>query len=397
MRSDGEDASDDGLSSEIGDASKADAEDDGSTDKPAVSGETDAASGNDPAESPADELIENSGTEGDGSITEGDQTPAGQAEEPASAEEAEDDEDLPDFIIWYEDPELVEEDETGSETGWMEPGREAGEDGDESISVTAGKKGSEYKVYRFLTDKLHLNTAAACGVLANIYCESGFRLNALGDHGTSYGLCQWHNGRKSRLLKFLVAHDYEYDDLDGQLLYLKEELSGSYRNVYDYLSQVDNSADGANQAARYFCIYFEAPAKVMRAAKTRGELAKNSYWPAYSENREEIVTITAETESTVKKGTVRQASLSERKSFRRQWNALRAGAHAEMLIDAGKEDSRDDKTTAADSQTDSLTDSQTDSRETAATDAVKGVIPGGFMRMLPHLLLNRLDEFSRTD
>lgn len=55
--------------------------------------------------------------------------------------------------------------------------------------------GTERSVFEFLTTELGLNSAAACGVLANIEAESNFILTSYGDGGTSYGLCQWHDGR----------------------------------------------------------------------------------------------------------------------------------------------------------------------------------------------------------
>lgn len=54
--------------------------------------------------------------------------------------------------------------------------------------------GTERSVFEFLTTELGLNSAAACGVLANIEAESNFILTSYGDGGTSYGLCQWHDG-----------------------------------------------------------------------------------------------------------------------------------------------------------------------------------------------------------
>ena len=54
---------------------------------------------------------------------------------------------------------------------------------------------NEKKIYQFLRNRLGLNKAAASGVLANMYFESSFSTVAIGDGGTSLGLCQWHAGR----------------------------------------------------------------------------------------------------------------------------------------------------------------------------------------------------------
>ena len=75
---------------------------------------------------------------------------------------------------------------------------------------------NEKAVFEYCTQKLKLNTAAACGILANMYCESGFRTDAVGDGHTSVGLCQWHNGRWNALR----GYTSDWQTVDGQLSYL---------------------------------------------------------------------------------------------------------------------------------------------------------------------------------
>ena len=70
--------------------------------------------------------------------------------------------------------------------------------------------GTERSVFEFLTTELGLNSAAACGVLANIEAESNFILTSYGDGGTSYGLCQWHDGRFDALQSFCLLQGYDY-------------------------------------------------------------------------------------------------------------------------------------------------------------------------------------------
>ena len=58
---------------------------------------------------------------------------------------------------------------------------------------------NETAIYNYVINTMGLNNAAACGILANIYKESSFNPHALGDSGTSYGICQWHGSRWDRL------------------------------------------------------------------------------------------------------------------------------------------------------------------------------------------------------
>lgn len=140
-------------------------------------------------------------------------------------------------------------------------------------------------VFFFLKNKMGLNTAAACGVMANIEKESNFNTGTLGDQGTSYGICQWHDGRWTNLKNFCNANGYDWQSLTGQLYYLKYELSGSYySHILNYLRSRPNTAQGAYDAAYYFCYWFEVPADIEYMSTTRGNLAKSSYWGTYGFN-----------------------------------------------------------------------------------------------------------------
>ena len=141
----------------------------------------------------------------------------------------------------------------------------------------------EEKVFAYLMHELGLNRAAACGVLANIHYESGFNPHAVGDGGTSYGICQWHAGRYLTLVSFCSSIKLPYGSVEGQLKYLEEELSGGYAHVLDYLKKTPDTAVGAFDAAYYWCYHFERPAMILRQSTLRGNAAKNSYWPRYKD------------------------------------------------------------------------------------------------------------------
>ena len=142
---------------------------------------------------------------------------------------------------------------------------------------------AEQQIFYFLINSLKLNTAAACGVLANIYCESGFDSTALGDHGTSYGICQWHNGRFTQLRDFSSSRGLDYTTLEAQLLFLQHDLENNYNWILRKLQQVDNSAQGCYNAAFTWCHDFEVPAGYeFPTSNSRGLLAMNNFWPKYA-------------------------------------------------------------------------------------------------------------------
>lgn len=154
------------------------------------------------------------------------------------------------------------------------------DDSDAKLKANPFSNGSsEYTIFAFLTGEMGLNRAAAMGVMANMYYESGYRPAIDGDSGTSYGICQWHAGRKTNLINWCTENGLDYNTLDGQLRFLKYELSTRYPSVDSYIRQVENTADGAYDAAYYFCFNFEAPANRTAQSTKRGNYAKDTLWP----------------------------------------------------------------------------------------------------------------------
>ena len=150
-----------------------------------------------------------------------------------------------------------------------------------SVPISVKAASTADTIYTFLREELGLNTAAACGVLANIEKESNFNPNAYGDHGTSYGICQWHNSRFTSLRNWCASHGYNYTTLEGQLHFMQYELSAR-KSTYQKLLAVPNTAGGAYNAAYDWCYYYEVPANRQAKAVQRGKLAKTAYWPKYS-------------------------------------------------------------------------------------------------------------------
>ena len=149
-------------------------------------------------------------------------------------------------------------------------------------AYAASTSTTEIQVYNQLVGKLGFNTAAAAGLMANIKHESGFNCSGTGDGNTSFGLFQWHAGRKSRLISYCKGKNLNYKTVEGQLSYLEYELKKSYKNVYKYLKSVDNSASGAYKAGYYFCYNYEIPANRGVKSGNRGALARDTYWKKYS-------------------------------------------------------------------------------------------------------------------
>lgn len=134
------------------------------------------------------------------------------------------------------------------------------------------------QIYEYLTGELGLNHAAACGVLGNIHLESAFFLLALGDGGTSYGICQWHLGRFSSLIAYCNEAGLDYNTLEGQLSYMRYELETGYSGVLSYIKSVPDTQQGAYDAAYYWCVGYELPNDMYYRGAQRGNLAANEYY-----------------------------------------------------------------------------------------------------------------------
>lgn len=158
-----------------------------------------------------------------------------------------------------------------------------------SISYPAGEYGdgsveqNKDTIFRFLTQEMGYNEAAACGVLANIEGESGFVIKAEENpNGTGgYGLCQWTGDRRAALKNWCNSNNLDYQTLNGQLQFLKYETENKYGSVHSYLKGVSNSSEGAGKAAWYWCVHWEAPADTYGDAAERKGWAISKYWPRY--------------------------------------------------------------------------------------------------------------------
>ena len=162
-------------------------------------------------------------------------------------------------------------------------------------TITASALSNEETIYNFLKSECGLNTAAACGVLANIEKESNFNPDLIEggytwSSGGGYGICQWTNsdrtsssGRRTNLVNWCSSNGYNYKTIDGQLHFLKHELETSYTGVYNHLKNVSNDGNGAYSAGYKWCYSFEVPAGYDKGVSvTRGNLAQSKYWPKYS-------------------------------------------------------------------------------------------------------------------
>jgi hypothetical protein len=111
-----------------------------------------------------------------------------------------------------------------------------------------------------------LSANGAAGVVSNLLAESGLRTGAVGDQGSSYGIAQWHLGRKDNLMRFAKTAGLDPSSLDAQSQFLMKELRGKqYGSLMSTLSDPKVSAYDATAA---FMKTFERPANTSVEAVT---------------------------------------------------------------------------------------------------------------------------------
>ena len=131
--------------------------------------------------------------------------------------------------------------------------------------------------YDFLQNEMGFSRAVASGIIANLAAESGIRTTALGDGGTSFGICQWHNERWFDLISFSELIGRPMEDIRTQLLFFRYELLLVYSNLYKELLKLPDSEDGSYRAAYLICTDYESPANAEYAATNRGAIGISTY------------------------------------------------------------------------------------------------------------------------
>lgn len=155
------------------------------------------------------------------------------------------------------------------------------------VSFVRVKTIEDYGLYyltEFLKNELSLNTAAVSGIVANLWYESSFDPSRVGDGGTSFGICQWHDERWEYLIDFCNAYGYDARSAEGQLQFMKYELETEYGELLDRLRSCSDTKEEAYYNAFYFCADFENPAEIEKKANDRGNFACNSVYEKIRNN-----------------------------------------------------------------------------------------------------------------
>jgi hypothetical protein len=138
---------------------------------------------------------------------------------------------------------------------------------------------AEENIFIYLTEYLGYSNSSACGVIANIAYETGWKFDpTLGNPNGCYGLIQWLGNRLKNLKSWCKENDKDYHSIQGQLDFMDWELKNDDPyGTYEHLIDCEDSTKGAYSAGWYFCYWYERPNNKKSASEWRGGEAKEYY------------------------------------------------------------------------------------------------------------------------
>ena len=179
-----------------------------------------------------------------------------------------------------------------------------------AVTKTVTGNQNEILIYNYVTEEMGLNSAVACGILANVYRECRFNEKAAGACDVSYGICQWYMGNYVLLVNYCNGQGTDYRTLSAQLDFLNYDLQTRFAKLLKCLREIPNTEQGAYEAAYQFCYNYERPRNYKRASESRGELSKETFWPVFG-NPDMITELEAQEHTHTYTTVVNKATLSE--------------------------------------------------------------------------------------
>jgi len=143
---------------------------------------------------------------------------------------------------------------------------------------------NERYIYTYLTTEMGLNTAAACGIMANIYYETNFTadISASG----YYGLFMYWSGLTNELINWCANNGQDRTTVQGQMAFFNWKMENSYQSLLGKLRALTNTAESAYSSADMFCREFERPGNMEYECSKRGSFASGTLFPRYATGSE---------------------------------------------------------------------------------------------------------------
>lgn len=137
---------------------------------------------------------------------------------------------------------------------------------------------NETLIWLFCVDQLHFTRSAACGILANVQCESSAlpdREETDTDPEAGFGICQWSFERREAFDRFCGERDLDRYLLESQLLFMGYEFETNYSFTGDFLRSAPETDEGAYDSGYWVCFEYEQPKDFEFVSAERAELSLN--------------------------------------------------------------------------------------------------------------------------
>jgi len=143
----------------------------------------------------------------------------------------------------------------------------------EATQPTSSQQRDAYKkMYDRLTQYHGLPDHVAKGIIANAQAESSLNPYAVGDNGTSEGLCQWHSSRRREMLTYTQPRIASGEDpVVAQTDFLVYDMKKNYGSTYNKILSAKSSADVAD----IMCREYERPRNVGAEVARRRSIAQS--------------------------------------------------------------------------------------------------------------------------
>ena len=148
------------------------------------------------------------------------------------------------------------------------------------VSAVESSADNERYIYTYLTNEMGLNTAAACGIMGNIYYETNFTADIYASG--FYGLFMYWSGLTEELINWCANNGYNYKTVEGQMAFFDWKMENSYQSLLSTLRGLSNTAESAYSAGDMFCRQFERPSNINYEANKRGSYASGTLFPRYA-------------------------------------------------------------------------------------------------------------------
>lgn len=126
-------------------------------------------------------------------------------------------------------------------------------------------------IARFLMG-LGYSKANASGIAGNLYTESKFDPQAIGDNGTSFGLAQWHKSRWDNLRNWSNDRGLDINLFDTQLKFIDWELNNTEKRAKSELVLTNTPRESAFAFAKFY----ERPQRIVEERMNKAEEIYNS-------------------------------------------------------------------------------------------------------------------------